>query len=174
MSATKALLNHRSTPARARSNMLAGALALVALLVVALMFAPVRSAGAAVSTVPALDFNFNKRVVADYDINLTQYVRRLPAAAQLQALNALKTNIGDQRITARWDRATGSVDTIYDFASSPSSLDPETAARAFLASNAALFGISDMSSLRLKRNVEALVEVGANEAGAMHAGGEEV
>ena len=155
MSATKTLLNHRSTPAHARSKVLAGALTLVALLVAALMFAPLKGTGAAGSTVPAIDFNFNKRVVADYDINLTQYVRRLPSAAQLQALNALKTNLGDQRITARWDRATGSVDTIYDFASSPSSFDPESAARTFLASNAALFGISDMSSLRLKRNVEA-------------------
>jgi hypothetical protein len=156
MSITKTLLHHTSTPAHAGSRMLAGALALVALLVAALMFAPVRNAGAASSTVPAVDFNFNKRAVADYDINLTQYVRRLPSAAQLQALNTLKASLGDQRITARWDRATGAVDTIYDFASQPSSLDPESAARAFFVSNAALFGIGDMSTLRLKRNVEAL------------------
>lgn len=156
MSATKTLLNRRSAPVRARLNMVAGALSLVAVLMAALIFAPVKGAGAAGSTVPSVDFNLNKRAVADYEINLTQYVRRLPAAAQLQALTALKANLGDQKITARWDRATGSVDTIYDFASSPSALDPESAARAFLASNAALFGISDLSTLQLKRNVEAL------------------
>ncbi len=104
---------------------------------------------------PSFEFNQNKRPVPNYDINLTQFVRRLPTAAQLQALASLKTRLGDQNITARWDKATGSVDSIYDFASAPSTLEPEAAARDFIAANSALFGMTDISTLRLKRNVDA-------------------
>ncbi|MDQ1522177.1 MAG: hypothetical protein QOE47_101, partial [Pyrinomonadaceae bacterium] len=88
--------------------------------------------------------------------NLGKSIVRLPSASQLQALNTLKANLGDAKVTARWDKTTGSVDTIMDFASQPSSLEPEAAAREFLQSNAALFGISDMATLRLKRNTPAL------------------
>ena len=119
-----------------------------------LMFGPILASRATV-TPPAFEFNQNKRPVPNYDINLTQFVTRLPSPAQLQALASLKTSLNDQDITARWDRATGSVDTIYDFASAPSSLEPEAAAREFIAANSSLFGFTDMSTLRLKRDVEA-------------------
>lgn len=154
MSLIKTQLRRSNTPTRAGSKLLTGALSLVAVLVAAMSFGP--RIGAASAIVPAIDVNFNKRTVADYDINLTQYVQHLPSAAQLQALNALKASLNDPKITARWDRASGSVDTIHDFASAPSALDPESAARAFFASNAALFSLSDLNTLRLKRNVEAL------------------
>ncbi|HKY05375.1 MAG TPA: M36 family metallopeptidase, partial [Blastocatellia bacterium] len=94
--------------------------------------------------------------MTNFDSNMTQFVTNLPSAAQLQALGALKASLNDSSITAKWDKATGSIDVIYDFASQPSALDPEAAARAFISANSALFGISDLSTLRLKRNTEAL------------------
>ncbi|MDQ1590452.1 MAG: hypothetical protein QOG71_1079 [Pyrinomonadaceae bacterium] len=113
-----------------------------------------RSTRAAAS--PADKLDLNKTPVPDFNVNLGKSIVRLPSASQLQALNTLKANLGDAKVTARWDKTTGSVDTIMDFASQPSSLEPEAAAREFLQSNAALFGISDMATLRLKRNTPAL------------------
>ncbi|HKP10679.1 MAG TPA: peptidase M36, partial [Blastocatellia bacterium] len=156
MSAMERILNPGGDSARARLNVVAGALALVTLLAAALVFAPVKSAGAAGTSAAAIEFDQTKKRVPDFDINLTQAARRLPAPAQLQALNALKSNLHDTNVTARWDKSSGSLDTIYDFASQPSSLDPEAAARAFIASNAALFGVTDMSTLQLDSNVAAL------------------
>ncbi|MDQ1611200.1 MAG: hypothetical protein QOG00_1131 [Pyrinomonadaceae bacterium] len=113
-----------------------------------------RSTRAAAS--PADKLDLNKTPVPDFNVNLGKSIVRLPSASQLQALNTLKANLGEAKVTARWDKTTGSVDTIMDFASQPSSLEPEAAAREFLQSNAALFGISDMATLRLKRNTPAL------------------
>jgi len=128
--------------------------ALAVALTFALTLGPVATTGATVTARP-FEFNQNKRPVPNYDVNLTQFVRRFPTSAQLQALNSLKSRLGDQNVTARWDKGSGSVDTIFDFASAPSTLSPESAARAFIAANAALFGITDTNTLRLKRNVEA-------------------
>lgn len=112
---------------------------------------PARAEGASSGT-PLFE---NPQRVKDYDVNLTKAVERAPAAAQVNALQTLKTNLNDAQVTARWDKTTGSVDVVYDFASAPSSADPELAARAFIASNSGLFAISDMSTLRLKSNVSA-------------------
>ncbi|HEX9919654.1 MAG TPA: hypothetical protein VGA87_10830, partial [Pyrinomonadaceae bacterium] len=100
--------------------------------------------------------DLNRTPVPDLNVNLGKRVVRLPSASQLQALQSLKANLGDSHVTARWDKTTGSVDTIMDFASQPSALDAEAAARDFLQTNAGLFGITDMATLRLKRNTEAL------------------
>ncbi|HWT03906.1 MAG TPA: M36 family metallopeptidase [Pyrinomonadaceae bacterium] len=96
--------------------------------------------------------NLNQRPVTNFDINLTKYSLRLPSPQQLQALDALKLSLNDANVTARWDKKTGSLDTLMDFASAPSTLDPEAAARAFIQVNSALFGITDPSTLRLKSN----------------------
>ena len=137
-----------------KSSAFLSTIATAVALTIASTFGPIVSSQATVTT-PSFEFNQNKRPVPNHDINLTQFVPRLPTAAQLQALASLTTQLGDQNITARWDRATGSVDTIYDFASAPSTLEPEAAARDFIATNSSLFGITDMSTLRLKRDVEA-------------------
>lgn len=113
-------------------------------------------ANAAAGAAAPADPDLNKTAVPDYNVNFKKVSTRLPSASQLAALNSLKSNLGDSNVTARWDKKTGSVDTIFDFASAPSSLDPEAAARAFIQSNAGLFGITDMSTLRLKTNNEAL------------------
>ncbi|MDQ1560248.1 MAG: hypothetical protein QOD32_3308 [Pyrinomonadaceae bacterium] len=114
-----------------------------------------RSTRAAAAS-PADKLDLNKTAVPDFNVNLGKSIVRLPSASQLQALNTLKANLGDAKVTARWDKTTGSVDTVMDFASPPSSLEPEAAAREFLQSNAALFGLGDMATLRLKRNTPAL------------------
>jgi hypothetical protein len=105
---------------------------------------------------PADKLDLNKTAVPDFNVNLGKSVVRLPSTSQLQALDAMKANLNDANITARWDKTTGSVDTIMDFASQPSTLGAEAAAREFLQANAGIFGISDMATLRLKRNTGAL------------------
>ncbi|HEX8459541.1 MAG TPA: M36 family metallopeptidase [Pyrinomonadaceae bacterium] len=115
-----------------------------------------RSSRAAAAASPADKLDLNRTPVPDFNVNAGKRILRLPTAAQLQALNTLKENLGDAQVTARWDKTTGSVDTIMDFASQASTLEPEAAAREFLQANAALFGITDMTTLRLKRNTPAL------------------
>lgn len=98
----------------------------------------------------------NGRPVPNFDINLTKYSLRLPSPAQVEALESLRQYLGGQTFTARWDKKTGSLDTLMDFASEPSTLDPEAAARSFIQVNAAVFGITDTETLRLKSNHAAL------------------
>jgi hypothetical protein len=148
----------RNAPARKKARRADKVfVALVALVVFAALACTAfvnQSTRAAASPGDKLDLN--RTPVPDFNVNLGKSIVRPPAASQLQALSALKANLGDAHVTARWDKTTGSVDTIMDFASQPSSLDPEAAARDFLQANAGLFGITDMASLRLKRNTEAL------------------
>lgn len=132
------------------------ALALVAALVGVMFTNPVASRASAAPASPADKLDLNKTAVPDYNVNLGKSIVRLPSPAQLQALNTLKANLGDAHVTARWDKTTGSVDTIMDFASQPSTLEPEAAAREFLQANAGLFGIADLTTLRLRRNTSAL------------------
>ncbi|HEY0379698.1 MAG TPA: M36 family metallopeptidase [Pyrinomonadaceae bacterium] len=118
------------------------------------MIPPAAMTVSAAGTSPAAP-NLNNRPVPNFDINLTKYSLRLPSPAQVQALDALKLSLNDSSVTARWDKRTGSLDALMDFASAPSTLDPEAAARAFIQVNSALFGITDPSTLRLKSNYPA-------------------
>ncbi len=118
------------------------------------MFMPAATTASAAGTTPTAPA-INTRPVPNYDINLTKYSLRLPSPAQVQALDALKLSLNDTNVTARWDKKTGSLDTLMDFASAPSTLDPEAAARSFIQLNSALFGITDPGSLRLKSNYPA-------------------
>ncbi|HYO98638.1 MAG TPA: hypothetical protein VER76_00315, partial [Pyrinomonadaceae bacterium] len=148
---------HANPKARLRANkffVVVFALAIIVALVGAMFVNPASRVSA--SAAPADKLDLNKTPVPDFNINLGKSIVRLPSPAQLQALNNLKANLGDSNVTARWDKTTGSVDTIMDFASQPSALEPEAAARDFLQANAGLFGITDMATLRLKRNTPAL------------------
>lgn len=143
----------RNTRFAFKATALALVLAAAAALAGPTFFSAEPVASAAGADASALDLN--KRVVPNYDINQTEYTLRPPSPAQLRALDALKASLGDASVTARWDKTTGSLDTLMDFASAPSSLEPEAAARAFLESNAALVGLSDPGALRLKSNIPA-------------------
>lgn len=80
------------------------------------------------------------RPVPNVDVNLTAAVTRLATAAQQQALTNFKANYGSQT-SIRWDNFAGSPDVMMDFHTPPSSDTPENTARAFIDSNAALFGV---------------------------------
>ena len=145
---------------RSRGFRRAGLLSIITVITLALSLVcsafnfPATKTSAAASAADKLDLN--KTAVPDFNVNLGKYALKPPSAAQLNALAALKQGLGDANVTARWDKTSGSVDTIMDFASAPSTLEPEAAALAFIQQNAALFGIADISTLRLKSNTAAL------------------
>jgi Zn-dependent metalloprotease len=99
-----------------------------------------------------------QRPAKNFDLNLSSAVAGLRAATgeQLQALNNLKTATGAANMTVRWNAFGGSPDVVYDFASQPFAGTPEEAGRAFIAQNAAAFGVSDLGSLQLFSQREAL------------------
>lgn len=98
-----------------------------------------------------------KRPAPNYDFNLSSGLAGLRQATseQLAALNNLKAASGSNA-TVRWNDFGGSPDAIYDFASPSLSGTPEEAGRAFLAQNAQLFGISNVSDLRVFSQKDAL------------------
>jgi hypothetical protein len=148
----------RNSTARRRNRALkyGGVLFVLAGIIGALMITPGLRAGAASSGTTAGEVDQNKRIVKDFDVNYLRSAGRLPSAAQLRSLEQFKTNLGDQKISSRWDKSNGSLDVIYDFTTPPSSQDPEATARAFIAANAGLFGIADINTLKLTSNVQAL------------------
>lgn len=130
-----------------RKNHLAAAVA-TALFAAATLAAPGIGAAAPASStlsetgldlkrVPDLEF----RQLAAEDLTLP------PNAAQQQALaDLLGAHPG---ATARWDKASGSVDVIYGFAEPARGATPEAAARAFLAAHADLLGLGNLADLVL-------------------------
>jgi Zn-dependent metalloprotease len=93
----------------------------------------------------------SKRPAPNYDFNLAHAAQNLrtTSADQLNGLNALKAAANAPNMQVRWNDFGGSPDVIYDFASQPLSGKPEEAGWAFLSQNAALFGISNISDLRV-------------------------
>jgi Zn-dependent metalloprotease len=85
--------------------------------------------------------DLNKRLVPNIDVNLTAQVLRQPTAQQTEALNQFKGIYGNQT-SVRWNNFAGSPDMITNFHTEPSSETPENTARAFVAANAALFGVN--------------------------------
>lgn len=93
-----------------------------------------------------------KAALPNYDFNGARAVQglRVASAAQLKALDTLKTSSGATAMYARWNDFGGSPDVIYDFVSPAYAGTPEAAARAFIADNAALFGVPDAGAANLK------------------------
>ncbi|MGH9942398.1 MAG: M36 family metallopeptidase [Pyrinomonadaceae bacterium] len=98
------------------------------------------------------------RPAPNFDFNLSRTVANTRAAtdAQLAAVEALKAGASAPNMTVRWNEFGGSPDVLRDFASAPYAGTPEEAGRSFLSANAAAFGISNVSDLRLVRTVAAL------------------
>ena len=138
---------------------LASAFLVWAIVITGLMFVPFEKANAAInpSNVGSLT-NLYRRSAPNFDLNLSRGLQNLRqmSSAQLAALNTLKTQSNASNMTVRWNAFGGSPDVIYDFASAPFAGTPEEAGRAFLAQNAALFGISDVNNLRVFSQKEAL------------------
>lgn len=95
--------------------------------------------------------NLYRRSAPNFDLNLSRNLQNLRhlTGAQTSALDALKTSANAPNMTVRWNDFGGSPDVIYDFASASFEGTPEEAGRAFLSQNATLFGISDISNLRV-------------------------
>ena len=115
-----------------------------------ILWQPFKSSNAA-ETLGDVISKMYKRPAPDFDLNESVNLpnARLATAEQLAALDALKAGTNATNMTSRWNTFGGSPDVIYDFASQPFSGTPEEAGRAFLAQNAALFGISDPANLRI-------------------------
>jgi hypothetical protein len=135
---------------------------LVAAFVVTATYLPRPTAAAAGATsapqTDGLGFNMYGRPAPNFDLNLSRAAAPLRAATadQLAAVETLKANSSATDMTVRWNDFGGSPDVIRDFASAPFSGTPEEAGRAFLAANAAAFGIQNIADLRVIRNTEAL------------------
>jgi hypothetical protein len=131
--------------------------AVIASLTVTTLFAPGSRAAASADAVSARPADIYTRPAPDFDLNSVQKVApvRQATAAQLAALEAFKASAGSNP-AVRWNDFGGSPDVMMDFASAPSAGTPEEAARAFIAQNASLFGVSNVADLRLVSNVSAL------------------
>ena len=102
--------------------------------------------------------NMYFRPAKNFDLNLSSAVAGLRTASseQLQALNNLKAASSAPNMTVRWNAFGGSPDVVYDFASQPFEGTPEEAGRAFIAQNAAVFGVSSLEDVKLFSQREAL------------------
>ncbi|MEZ5425167.1 MAG: M36 family metallopeptidase [Pyrinomonadaceae bacterium] len=102
--------------------------------------------------------NMYQRSAPDFDYNLSRNLQNLrqQTGTQLAALDQLKTATNSPNMQVRWNDFGGSPDVIYDFASQSFSGSPEEAGRAFIAQNSGLFGVSDLSDLRLFSQRKAL------------------
>jgi Zn-dependent metalloprotease len=143
-----------------KSSTLLFAILLIVLVASASVLAPlsnVEAAGTAQSSNATL-FRMYARPAPNYDLNLSQALAstRQATSQQLAALEQLKSNANAQHLTMRWNDFGGSPDVVRDFASQPLTGTPEQAGRAFLAANAAMFGITNINDLRLVTNTAAL------------------
>ncbi|HEX8844624.1 MAG TPA: M36 family metallopeptidase [Pyrinomonadaceae bacterium] len=102
--------------------------------------------------------DMNVRPAPNFDMNRAQKLAeaRQATSQQLAAVENLKASSGASNMSVRWNNFGGSPDLLMDFASAPLSGSPEEAGRAFLSANAAAFGISNVSDLRLVSDRAAL------------------
>ncbi len=96
-------------------------------------------------------FKMYARPAPNFDLNLSRKLApaRRATEAQLNGIETIKANAQAPRMTVRWNDFGGSPDVLMDFASVPFNGSPEEAGRAFLATNAAAFGLSNVADLRL-------------------------
>lgn len=127
-------------------------LTLIGLLLIGLMAVGPSSFGQeAGSAVDRLEdqLGMDRRTIGDFDLrNQSDSAGEvLPTPQQAAALDQFLSQ--HPNAVARWDRSGGGPDVIYGFASEPSSLDAEAAARQFIASQPDLLGVTDPSTLSL-------------------------
>ncbi|HLL73847.1 MAG TPA: M36 family metallopeptidase, partial [Pyrinomonadaceae bacterium] len=143
---------------RPRLLTVAVVIAIIASLILTTLLAPGSQAAATAGAATARPDDLYTRPAPDFDLNSVQKVAavRQATGAQLAALETFKANAAGSNPTVRWNDFGGSPDVVMDFASAPSTGTPEEAGRAFIAQNAALFGVAAVSDLRLVSNVAAL------------------
>lgn len=103
-------------------------------------------------------FSLYARPAPNFDLNLAQKLKatRRATSQQMEAIQGLKASSQSGRMTVRWNDFGGSPDVLMDFASAPFSGTPEEAGRAFLTANAGVFGMTNVSDLRLVSDRAAL------------------
>lgn len=123
--------------------------AVVTVAAIAVIWQPFNNSQAAPAQDPLA--KMYQRSAPNYDLNLSRNLPnvRVATGEQLTALTNLKAAVNAPNMTARWNDFGGSPDVMYDFASQPFPGTPEEAGRAFLNQNAALFGLSDMNTVRV-------------------------
>ncbi len=119
---------------------------------------PFRKAEAAANKTDTALEQFYQRAAPQYDLNLSRNMQNLRQIGSLQitALDQFKAANNAPNMQIRWNTFGGSLDAIYDFASQSFPGTPEEAGKAFLAQNAAIFGISDVNNLRVFSERDAL------------------
>lgn len=137
---------------------LTSALLVWAILLTVLFFPNGKTEAAASDNSAANLANLYKRSAPQFDLNLASNLQNFRQATgdQLNALASLKAATGAPNMEVRWNDFGGSPDAMYDFASASLPGTPEEAAKAFISNNAALFGVSDMSNLRVFSQKSAL------------------
>jgi hypothetical protein len=115
-------------------------------------------AAAAAGSATGNPVNLYARPAPNFDLNVAQRLAgaRRATTAQLAAVEALKSNTQAPNMNVRWNDFGGSPDVLMDFAAPTAGSNPEEAGRSFLASNAAIFGISSDSDLQLADQKAAL------------------
>lgn len=141
----KSKVNRRGRAWVARLAVVAGIFAVAA----AIMWKPFYSSEAAAAQDPIA--KMYQRSAPNYDLNISRNLQsvRIATGEQLAAIENLKAAANAPNMTTRWNDFGGSPDVMYDFASQPFSGTPEEAGMAFLNQNAALFGLSDMNTVRV-------------------------
>ncbi|MGH9509652.1 MAG: M36 family metallopeptidase, partial [Terriglobales bacterium] len=91
----------------------------------------------------------------NFHIQDTSTAVRVLSAEQQQGLANFQNGYGRQAVV-RLDDFAGSVDAAWDFKTAPYSGDPAAAALAFISDQRALFGISDLGTLQLRKAQPAL------------------
>ena len=140
---------------------LTSALLVWAILLTVLFFPNGKAEAAASDNSAANLTNLYKRSAPDFDLNLAGNLQNFRQATgdQLNALASLKAASNAPNMQVRWNEFGGSPDSMYDFASQSFPGTPEEVAKAFISNNAALFGVSDMSNLRVFSQKSALGEI---------------
>lgn len=102
--------------------------------------------------------NIYERSAPQFDLNLSRNLPNVRVATgdQLAAIEGLKTSASALNMSVRWNDFGGSPDVMYDFASRAYSGTAEEAARAFLSEHANLFDFSDMNTVELFFEKEAM------------------
>lgn len=122
-----------------------------------LPFSKTEAAAAAGDQNTALE-QFYQRSAPNYDFNLNRNLQNLRQinGQQIAALDQLRVSTNASNMQVRWNTFGGSIDAIYDFASESFPGTPEEAGKAFVAKNAALFGVSDINDLQVFSQRDAL------------------
>lgn len=150
-------MNSKATTLKSRSIVKAMVTIAVVVAIGMGIFVPTTVTEASPNQVNSLS-QLYKRPAPYFDLNASNNLAAVRQATgeQLAAVQAIRDASNAPNMQMRWNAFGGSPDVMYDFASQPFSGTPAEAGRAFLAQNAAAFGIANAGDLRVFSQREAL------------------